>query len=339
MWTGFKKPLEIVDLPSLPEWDDADVVHKLFMSVWRAEQQKLDPSLLKTLFKVFWPKLLVAAFLQLISILLQFTPPIFRHRFGYYTAAAFLVVPTVRSLTDNTIMQIMFRLGMNMKTALIKTVYHKSLNLSNSARQSKSVDTEKVNGASPFLQTTWSAIVQVIGNIALLLYYMGWSAMVGIGLLLLTIPLQNGTLALGQLVAIVGPVGSGKSSLAAAFLGEMQQISGKDFTANGTLAYCAQQDLVNLPDGDQTEIGERGINLSGGQKQRVSLARAVYADMDVYLLDDPLRSSRTTGQKRAGLCPSAFLLFTVQSSAWMHSTVIGWRIGQTTTFASPQLST
>lgn len=49
------------------------------------------------------------------------------------------------------------------------------------------------------------------------------------------------------------------------------------------------QDLANLPDGDLTEIGERGINLSGGQKQRVSLARAVYADLEVYLLDDPLR--------------------------------------------------
>ncbi|CAM6115529.1 unnamed protein product [Calypogeia fissa] len=48
------------------------------------------------------------------------------------------------------------------------------------------------------------------------------------------------------------------------------------------------QDLTSLPDGDLTEIGERGINLSGGQKQRVSLARAVYADLDVYLLDDPL---------------------------------------------------
>jgi len=47
-------------------------------------------------------------------------------------------------------------------------------------------------------------------------------------------------------------------------------------------------DLQALPDGELTEIGERGVNLSGGQKQRVSLARAVYADADVYLLDDPL---------------------------------------------------
>lgn len=49
---------------------------------------------------------------------------------------------------------------------------------------------------------------------------------------------------------------------------------------------CLEKDLEMMEYGDQTEIGERGINLSGGQKQRIQLARAVYQDCDVYLLDD-----------------------------------------------------
>ena len=48
------------------------------------------------------------------------------------------------------------------------------------------------------------------------------------------------------------------------------------------------RDLEILPAGDLTEIGEKGINLSGGQKARVSLARAVYADQDIILMDDPI---------------------------------------------------
>ena len=43
-----------------------------------------------------------------------------------------------------------------------------------------------------------------------------------------------------------------------------------------------------LPAGDRTEIGEKGVNLSGGQKQRISMARAAYADADLYIMDDPL---------------------------------------------------
>ncbi|XP_076439591.1 multidrug resistance-associated protein 1-like [Babylonia areolata] len=125
----------------------------------------------------------------------------------------------------------------------------------------------------------------------------------------------------GSLVAVVGAVGAGKSSLLAALLGEMDKKSGS-VSVKGSVAYVAQQawiqndtlqnnmlfnsdfnqekydkviyscalqpDLDMLPAGDQTEIGEKGINLSGGQKQRVSLARATYYDADVYLLDDPL---------------------------------------------------
>ncbi|XP_018359852.1 PREDICTED: multidrug resistance-associated protein 1 isoform X1 [Trachymyrmex cornetzi] len=125
----------------------------------------------------------------------------------------------------------------------------------------------------------------------------------------------------GQLVAIVGTVGSGKSSLLSALLGEMDKVSGKVNT-KGSIAYVSQQawiqnatlqdnvlfgkalnksvynsvieacaltpDFKMLPAGDQTEIGEKGINLSGGQKQRVALARAVYNDSENYFLDDPL---------------------------------------------------
>ncbi|XP_043820736.1 ATP-binding cassette sub-family C member 3 [Dromiciops gliroides] len=125
----------------------------------------------------------------------------------------------------------------------------------------------------------------------------------------------------GSLVAIVGPVGCGKSSLISALLGEMEKLEGK-VAVKGSVAYVPQQawiqnatlqdnilfgqpmdqkryqgvleacalltDLNVLPGGDQTEIGEKGINLSGGQRQRVSLARAVYSDADVFLLDDPL---------------------------------------------------
>ena len=125
----------------------------------------------------------------------------------------------------------------------------------------------------------------------------------------------------GSLTAVVGAVGCGKSSLISAILGEMEKESGS-VTTRGNIAYVAQQawiqnstlkdnilfckdfdqkkytntidacalktDLEILPAGDQTEIGEKGINLSGGQKQRVSLARAVYSESDLLLLDDPL---------------------------------------------------
>ncbi|XP_014612659.1 PREDICTED: multidrug resistance-associated protein 1 isoform X7 [Polistes canadensis] len=131
----------------------------------------------------------------------------------------------------------------------------------------------------------------------------------------------NMTIEQGQLVAVVGSVGSGKSSLISAFLGEMDKLNGRVNT-KGSVAYVSQQawiqnatlqdnvlfgkplnkalynrvidacmlgpDLEMLPAGDQTEIGEKGINLSGGQKQRVALARAVYNESDIYFLDDPL---------------------------------------------------
>lgn len=159
----------------------------------------------------------------------------------------------------------------------------------------------------------------------------------------------------GEFVCVIGDVGSGKSSLLSAIIGDMIYLPRKEidvfggesvmkkkadfdvlkkrllspefeFTSpvkvDGSLSYVEQQawiqnmsirdnilfgkplnktryintiiacqlekDLEIFPAGDMTEIGEKGINLSGGQKARVSLARAVYADCDIVLMDDPI---------------------------------------------------
>ncbi|KAJ3309498.1 Multidrug resistance-associated protein 1 [Boothiomyces sp. JEL0838] len=125
----------------------------------------------------------------------------------------------------------------------------------------------------------------------------------------------------GSKVGIVGPVGSGKSSLLSAIIGEMPKVSG-ELNLGGKLAYCSQQpwiltdtvegnivfnnefnqdrfdkvleatgldkDMKQFPAGVKTEIGEKGVNLSGGQKARVAMARAMYQNSDIVILDDPI---------------------------------------------------
>lgn len=61
------------------------------------------------------------------------------------------------------------------------------------------------------------------------------------------------------------------------------------FTSNSAL----DKDFSLLPNGDQTLVGERGVSLSGGQKARVNLARSLYVDADIYLMDDPLSAVDT----------------------------------------------
>uniref|UniRef100_A0A182PE47 Uncharacterized protein n=1 Tax=Anopheles epiroticus TaxID=199890 RepID=A0A182PE47_9DIPT len=125
----------------------------------------------------------------------------------------------------------------------------------------------------------------------------------------------------GKLLAVIGPVGAGKSSLLQMLLGELP-IQNGTATINGDVSYGSQEpwlftgtvrnnilfglpydrhryqavvrhcalttDFQQLPDDDKTVVGERGTSLSGGQRARVSLARAVYNNASIYLLDDPL---------------------------------------------------
>ncbi|KAL1732291.1 P-loop containing nucleoside triphosphate hydrolase protein [Schizophyllum commune] len=124
----------------------------------------------------------------------------------------------------------------------------------------------------------------------------------------------------GQLVAIVGSTGSGKTSLIQGLVGEMRKTEGTVIWG-GSISYCPQSawiqnatirenicfgqpfeekkywaairdaclepDLDMLPNGDMTEVGEKGISLSGGQKQRLNICRAIYADADITIFDDP----------------------------------------------------
>lgn len=129
-----------------------------------------------------------------------------------------------------------------------------------------------------------------------------------------------------QLLMVTGPVGSGKSTLLMTILREIPIQLG-DLLTRGKIAYVGQipfiftgtlrdnilfgkeyekmryeraldvcdlfQDVNQFPKGDQSMVGQRGISLSGGQRARVGLARAVYSDADIFLLDDPLSAVDT----------------------------------------------
>ncbi|CAH1958892.1 unnamed protein product [Acanthoscelides obtectus] len=131
-----------------------------------------------------------------------------------------------------------------------------------------------------------------------------------------------------QLVAIVGGVGSGKTSLLHVIMRELPITKGSRYKdVVGNISYASQEpwlfagtikqnilfgeewdskkyervikvcalerDFATLPYGDRSLVSDRGVSLSGGQKARINLARAIYKDADIYLLDDPLSAVDT----------------------------------------------
>ncbi|KAJ8978761.1 hypothetical protein NQ317_017484 [Molorchus minor] len=156
-----------------------------------------------------------------------------------------------------------------------------------------------------------------------------------------TLSIANFKVGSNELVAVIGTVGSGKTSLFHVILNELP-ISKGSLEVNGTISYASQEpwifpgtikenilfggdmnqdryskacrvceletDFSVLPNGDKTMVGERGVTLSGGQKARVGLARAIYRDADIYLLDDPLSAVDTrVGKEIFGNCILEYL--------------------------------
>lgn len=126
----------------------------------------------------------------------------------------------------------------------------------------------------------------------------------------------------GQCVALIGKVGAGKSSFLSCLAGELYSQSGSHINLCGSMAYvsqkawitsksikenilfhnpydekrykdcirysCMEDDMKIMQQGDDTQLGDKGVNLSGGQKIRLSIARAMYSNQDIYLFDDPI---------------------------------------------------
>ncbi|XP_026726081.1 multidrug resistance-associated protein 4 [Trichoplusia ni] len=156
----------------------------------------------------------------------------------------------------------------------------------------------------------------------------------------------NLTVPKGKLCAIIGSVGSGKSSILQLLLSELRSTNGRIYLS-GPLSYASQEpwlfvatvrqnilfglpynskkykevvrvcalqkDFQQFPHGDQTLVGERGASLSGGQRARINLARAVYRQADIYLLDDPLSAvDAHVGRQLFDECISGYLRHTTR---------------------------
>lgn len=167
----------------------------------------------------------------------------------------------------------------------------------------------------------------------------------------------NLKVAKNELIILTGTIGCGKTSFLNAIMGFMPCKAGI-VSVDGSLAFCNQpwiqnatvkenilfgsefdknrynqvltvcnldMDLENFQDGDNTEIGERGITLSGGQKSRINLARAVYADKDIILLDDVLSAvDAKVGKSIMSECLQGYLKGKTRILATHQISLIGY---------------
>ncbi|XP_012501970.1 PREDICTED: canalicular multispecific organic anion transporter 1-like [Propithecus coquereli] len=258
------------------------------------------PSLLYALWNTFKSALIQVALFRVFADILFFTSPLIMKQMiifcehssnfgwiGYGYAVALFIVVFLQTLILQQYQRFNTLTSAKIKTAVIGQIYKKSLLLSNVSRKKfstgkiinlMSADAQQLMDFTANLNLLWSGPFQILMAIYLLWQELGSAVLAGVAVLVFVIPINalaatkvkklkvrkclNIKIPEGALVAVVGQVGSGKSSVLSAILGEMVKLTGV--------------------------VQRKGVNISGGQKHRVSLARAVYSGADIYLLDDPL---------------------------------------------------
>ncbi|KAI7735010.1 hypothetical protein M8C21_016190 [Ambrosia artemisiifolia] len=336
---GYRAALKIEDIPTLSPEHRAEKISKLFEEKWPKPQENSKHPVRTTLLRCFWKHVAFNAFLAIVKLSVMYVgplliqsiviPPIqfpfpeawdddpvdadnFDIQKGAAALVAILLGIPLDAVTVFTAMSLFKNLQEPIRTfpqsmiALSQAMI--SLGRLDGFMLSKELDHE---GAVERQEDCSGSVAVEVKDGSF-----SWDDEAAEGAVVKDL---NFEIKKGELAAIVGTVGSGKSSLLSSVIGEMHKISGKvrvcgstayvaqtAWIQNGTIQdnilfgspmdrqkykeviknCCLEKDLEMLEFGDQTEIGERGINLSGGQKQRIQLARAVYQDCDIYLLDD-----------------------------------------------------
>ncbi|WJX92056.1 hypothetical protein P8452_73749 [Trifolium repens] len=265
---GYSKPLDLKDVPSLDSDDEANMAYQKFVHAWESlvrERTKNNTNslVLWSIVRIYFKENLLIVFYALIRTFSVVVSPLILYAFVNYSnitekdlreglsiVGILIVTKVFESLSQRHWFFNSRRSGMKMRSALMVAVYRKQLRLSSSARTRHSAG-------------------EIVNYIAVDAYRMGefpwWFH-------------RTWTSALQLILSAFGTV---RDNI----------LFGKptDRTRyEKAIKACAlDKDISDFRHGDLTEIGQRGINMSGGQKQRIQLARAVYNDADIYLLDDP----------------------------------------------------
>ncbi len=217
---GYRRAIHEEDLYALEESDKAYSANLRFEAFWKAEVETSKrvgrpAKLIRALYLSIKKEFLLAALLRLLTDIVAFTPPLFILGILQYLnsspanpsnftatdahllAAGLFVAGVFKAVFENWHYHLMFRAGMNLRSAMISLVYQKALRMTPKARQISTtgeivnlmqIDTQKILDNAQFIHILWAGIVQIGGAVGLLIWQLGWPAVIGVLMLMFLIP-------------------------------------------------------------------------------------------------------------------------------------------------------